>query len=146
MVGASFRIEIDDASAKQALAGLLEKAQDLTPAMDEIGAMLVTSTLRRFETGQAPGGAPWPPSARAIRDGGQTLVDSGRLRDSITHYPSRDQVVVGSNVVYAAIHQLGGRAGRGGAAKIPARPYLGVDAGDKAEVVNILSDYLGSLN
>lgn len=146
MTGASFRIEIDDVRAKKALAGLLKKGQDLTPAMDEIGGMLVASTLRRFEIGIGPSGKSWKPSQRAIKTGGRTLVDTGRLRDSITYYAGRDQVVVGTNVISGAIHQLGGRAGRGGSAKIPARPYLGVDAGDKVEVINILKDHLGRIN
>jgi phage gpG-like protein len=30
----------------------------------------------------------------------------------------------GSSIVYAAIHEYGGRAGRGGSAKIPKRPYF----------------------
>jgi phage gpG-like protein len=34
------------------------------------------------------------------------------------------QLTYGSSVVYAAIHEFGGKAGKGGAATIPARPYF----------------------
>lgn len=34
------------------------------------------------------------------------------------------ELVYGSNVIYAAIHEYGGKAGKGGKAAIPARPYF----------------------
>ena len=145
MAGATIRIEVEDKAVKSALARMQKRAADLTPAMDEIGSMLTASVLNRFETGTGPGGQAWPPSIRAGKTGGQTLVDTGRLRDSITHIAGRDFVEVGTNVIYAAIQQLGGRAGRGLAANIPARPYLDVDAGDKAEIGKILKDHIGGL-
>lgn len=142
MTGAAIRIEVDDAEVRQALNGLLASAGDLTPAMDNIGAMLVTSVLHRFETGVGPDGTPWKPSQRAIRESGQTLVDQGNLMKSMTHVAGRDFVEVGTNVVYAAIHQFGGKTGRGHAVELPARPYLGIDAGDRAEILAILRDHL----
>jgi phage virion morphogenesis protein len=142
MTGVSVRVEVKDAAVQAALGALLARAGDLTPAMDEIGGALVASVLARFETGAAPGGAPWIPSRRALAEGGQTLVKSGRLRASITHLAGPDSVTVGTNVVYAAIHQFGGRAGRGRKTALPARPFLGLDAGDEAEIVRILREHL----
>ena len=53
---------------------------------------------------------------------------SGHLRRSINTDVKewgKDIVgVIGSDVVYAAIHEFGGMAGRGRRVKIPARPYL----------------------
>lgn len=142
MTGAAIRIEIDDKDVQQALNGMLARAEDLTPAMDRIGAALVTSVIHRFESGMGPDGLPWKPSERAVRERGKTLVDSGRLMASITHVPGRDYVDVGTNVVYAAIHQLGGQAGRGHAVTLPARPFLGIDEGDRADILAILGDYI----
>ena len=48
-------------------------------------------------------------------------------------------VEVGSNVVYAAIHQFGGRAGKGRRARVPARPYLGIDERDRDAIVRIVT-------
>ncbi len=45
-------------------------------------------------------------------------------------------------MIYAAIHQFGGRAGRGHAAKIPARPFLVVQDDDLEEIKEIILDYL----
>jgi len=137
---------------------LMRRAADLTPLMDEIGASLVSSVQHRFEGGRGPGGVAWPQSGRAKAEGGQTLIDRGHLRDSITHRPGRDQVEIGTNLVYAGIHQFGGRIQAKSAAAlkfrigdrwiskkavdIPARPFLGVDDEDAAEISAIVGDWL----
>ena len=76
----------------------------------EIGETVKTQTMRRFEHETAPDGSRWSQSLRAKLEGGQTLTDTGRLRDSITYAVAMDNgsVEVGTNVVYAAIHQEGG--------------------------------------
>ena len=110
-------------------------------AMDRIGRYIVASTLRRFEREREPDSTPWLKSARAIADGGRTLTETGRLRGSIAHavMDAGHTVEVGSNVVYAAIHQFGGRAGRGRRVTIPARPYLGIDERDRDAIARILA-------
>jgi phage gpG-like protein len=75
---------------------------------EDIGLSMVTSTQRRFEEGRGPGGSPWPPSIRALATDGKTLIESARLMKSQTFIASDTGVEVGTNVVYAAIHQLGG--------------------------------------
>lgn len=137
---------------------LLRGLDDTSEMMDEVGGMLVSSTLNRFENERGPDGQRWKPSARARQEGGQTLTDSARLRTSITHTYDRDSVAVGTNVIYAGIHQLGGTIRPKGDGKlkfsigggfvqvdkveIPARSFLGVDADDEAEILNIAEDYL----
>lgn len=74
--------------------------------------------------------------------GAKILRRDGRLFQSITHMVLGDRLLVGTNVAYAAIHQLGGDAGRGRKVKIPARPYLGIDAADRAEILATVEDYL----
>lgn len=39
----------------------------------------------------------------------ETRVDTGRLRNSISHAETDDTVYVGTNVKYAPVHELGGR-------------------------------------
>lgn len=153
-----YRIELDDGDVRAALGRLLAAAEDMTPLMDLLGAHLTQTTRERFEDGKGPDGTPWPPSARATAQGGQTLVDSARLLGSIGHEAGRAYVEVGTNVIYAAIHQRGGtiRARSGGKLKfriggafvavdsvtMPARPFLGVSAEDVAEIRLIVNDYL----
>lgn len=76
---------------------------------------------------------------------GQVLrVRSGRLRSSIIGRAEQRGTeiigVVGSNVIYARIHELGGRAGRGHRTIIPARPYLKPAMEEKREEILKLID------
>lgn len=158
-------ITVDDAEVRQAFSQLAALGDDLTPVMDEIGAALVASTLLRFEDGQGPGGVPWKKSRRAEEQGGQTLVDTGLLRQSITHQPGPRGVDVGTPDKRAAIHQFGGRieakTARGlrfnlpwevkpgddgwrivKSVTMPARPFIGVDQDDAREVVAIVADHI----
>lgn len=110
--------------------------------MTTIGEALVAGTITRFENEEAPDGTAWEPSHRASGADGQTLTDTARLRNSIDSQATDDLVMVGSNVAYARIHQLGGKAGRGHKVTIPPRPYLGVSTADVEEVKGILTDFL----
>lgn len=143
MAGVEFRYDLSGLEAGgRRLEAFLERAGDLDAVLDEIGGHLVQSVQERFESGTGPDGERWKPSIRALAQGGQTLVDSGRLRDSVTHKVEPGRVVVGSNLIYAAIHQEGGRAGRNLSVDLPARPYLGISAGDEIEMGRILDDHL----
>lgn len=64
-----------------------------------------------------------------VMGGGNKLnVRTGRLRGSIQHVyrntTGGPQVRIGPGVVYAAIHEFGGHAGRNHATYIPPRPYI----------------------
>jgi len=140
MGGTSFKL--DWGGLDRMLGTAVTKARQGKAAMEEIGEMLVSSTVERFDSSTAPDGSRWTPSQRAEKEGGKTLVDTGRLRGSIGYEASPDQVVVGSNLVYARIQQLGGKAGRNHAVELPARPYLGVSDDDIDEARAILADHL----
>jgi phage virion morphogenesis protein len=104
----SVSVDVDTGPVQAMLGELLEKMADLTPVMQEIGEIIVTQSAEAFEQGGLPGHK-WPESARVKASGGQTLVDSARLKNSITARASGNKVEVGTNVVYAAIHQFGGK-------------------------------------
>lgn len=57
-------------------------------------------------------------------------MQGGGLRSTIQENPGDGEASIraglGSNLRYARIHQLGGKAGRGRKVTIPARPYLGL--------------------
>lgn len=164
-MAAGLRFRLDARQATRAIGRLIRRLREPRSAYDQIGSYLVTSTLERFQRGHGPGGAPWKRSARADRQGGQTLVDRGRLRDSITHNVLPDGVEVGTSVVYAAIHQFGGRTKpriirarnaralripgigfrksvRHPGSQIPARPFLGIDDNDERQIRRIIDRYL----
>lgn len=106
--------------------GALEGAlEDLTPALEQIGVLLVAGAQRAFrEQGR---GERWqerrvpnvfgivsdlargktPPKRRFDRR--PALVDTGQLRNSIdARVSGRDTVEVGTVVPYASLHQFGG--------------------------------------
>ena len=134
--------------------------------LSNVGEVLVSSTVQRFQDGKDHEGKSWEPSARAWEAGlarkarkatekrkgrkgrketgnfGKTLVDTARLRNSVDHAVTDSDVMVGSNLEYARIHQKGGKAGRNHAAQIPKRAYLGISEDDKEEIAKIIGDYL----
>lgn len=163
MTGARLDITIDDGEIAAALARVKQLEGDLPGLLDDIGASVAGAARHRFETNVDPEGEPWEPSASAWNNStseerGRTLVGRGHLRDSITHQVSGDEVAIGTNVVYGAIHQFGGKiepkAGShlvfkiGGAfikvssVELPARPYLGLSGDDREEVLAQAEDWL----
>ena len=73
---------------------------------------------------------------------GMILQVSGQLASSVNTYYDNDSAVIGSNLEYAAIHQLGGQAGRNKAVEIPARPYLNLTDEDFEEILQSVGSYL----
>ncbi len=148
--------------AQRTMVELLDRTGDLEPLMARIGAYGEESTVNRFETQRGPDGDPWEPSLRAKATGGQTLVDSGRLRQSMTWNAGRDSAEWGTNLIYAAAHQDGATISAKGDGRlgfvipgigfrapkevvIPARPILGVDADDEDEIDAIVHDYIAEV-
>lgn len=156
--GVSIRIEGTEEAAARAKASA-QRAQQPRELWDAIGQMLINSTQHRFEAERAPDGNPWPKSIRVLVEGGSTLRDSGQLYQSISKEPLANGVAVGTNKIYAAIHQFGGTitaktdAGlmfkiggnfiRKQSVTIPARPFLGIDREDEAEIRIMWEEWLG---
>lgn len=167
MTGVSIKLTGKD-TALRVLSAAERRAGNARGLYENIGASLVTSTQRRFETGIAPDGSPWPPSMRALATGGKTLIDTARLMQSITYRATNSGVEVGTNVIYAAIHQLGGDINQAArqqvihffakankkatfaqkvsvgarTVRMPARPFLGVDRDDEREIAALTGDWL----
>lgn len=76
---------------------------------------------------------------------GIPLNDTGALRQSIDELSDNDTALVGTNMVYAAIHQFGGWAGRNNKVFIPARPFLQLTNEDKQDLLDDVQDYFASL-
>ena len=104
-------IKLEDNALQHALKSLEIGCKDLTPAMRKIAGSLQTETAETFE---AEGRPAWVPSLAAKKRGGPTLRDTGALARSVTTQYDAQHAVVGSNLAYAAIHQLGGEVKRKG--------------------------------
>lgn len=145
----------DTLPVKNLLDQLVDKLENMTPVMATIGEIVVSQVDEAFEAGVSPSGVTWEPSRRVLEAGGQTLVDTARLRNSITRLITTDSVMIGTNVIYAAIHQLGGvirpKTARalvfGGLVRrsvtMPSRPFLPDESSvDWAEISDALERYL----
>ena len=127
-------IEFDDREVREALQKLQLGMTNLKPVMEEIGALLLAVTQLRFREQHGPDGRPWKPSHRAMGQGGNrsrkdgdrrgdTLRNTGRLHDSITYQADDRSVVIGTNVVYAAVMQFGAKKGEFGSAVANVREH-----------------------
>jgi len=144
--GLSARILVDEVSP--VMANLKNTLNNLGPILESIGTEIVSITQQAFEN-ESLRAAPWPPK----RDGSPaSLIKSGLLRESIRIINiGSTSVTVGSDRVYAAVHQLGSREYQPGASvdiksrrvvvarygtttvyarrqNIPPRPFFPVDA------------------
>ncbi len=138
----------DDAKFQKRLKKLLKQAGDLTPAMEIIGEIGVSSIQKNFEQGGRPD--KWPELADATKAQrikmnkwpGELLVNSGDLKRISYQASGKKVVMTPANVPYAAIHQFGGQAGRGRKVKIPAREYLLFQDEDVVEAKAVVMDHI----
>jgi phage virion morphogenesis protein len=80
------------------------------------------------------------------REGTEILRDAGHLLKSIHKIiTGKNKVAIGSNKVYAAIHQFGGTTSSRSmipGKKIPARPFLGFDKRGEKEIERIMKRWI----
>ena len=165
-----FTITVEDAQVRAALQRLRARTDNLAPALKAIGEDLVESTKQRFATATAPDGTPWAPNTETTilkylgltggnynKDGKLSKKGAGRVtgKKPLTgetgalggqiHYQVAGNVLeVGSSMEYAAMQQFGGRKSEFPNlwGDIPARPFLGLSAGDIAGIETTIADYL----
>ncbi len=103
---------------------------DVPDMLRIIGAYMMGSVARTFRDEGSPSGS-WPALAASTKKkkgytaGHKLLIMSGRLFGSIQSQVQGDRLTIGTNLVYAAVHQYGSRDRLGGSigaqAKIPGR-------------------------
>ncbi len=141
MAGTSVSFSMDMSNMRRGIDKAIAHIRNRRTLAEELGEAFVSSVKERFEKGKGPDGRPWVKSQRAEK-GGQTLVDSGLLRNSIGYEASPLAVVIGTPQIYGRIHQKGGQAGRNHAVTIPARPFLGFSKEDMQEAEAIIQDFI----
>lgn len=159
-------ITVDDGEVMAALEQLRQRLRDMTPVMRAAAQVVRNDAMEAFASSRSPSGETWKPLkagsilSRAYRHAGRgmrkdragtlarfadakPLLDTGALRNSVQVVSvGRDEAVIGSRLPYAAIHQFGGKAGRGRKASIPARPFLGLSEAGKGDLLDIVHGYL----
>ena len=99
---------VDDKGVQKLLTDLSRKMVDMSPLMRQIAGIMHNAVEENF---QQEGRPKWKPSKRAQIQGGQTFQDAASLASSISQKYTKDSAIVGTNKVYAAIHQFGGKTG-----------------------------------
>lgn len=129
-----FEISISDEGVSAALQRLATAGQKMGPVFKSISLELLAETVENFEAEGRPKWLGLAPSTVRRRSKAGTWpgkilsVSAGGLAASVSADSGTDYARVGSNKKYAAIHQFGGKAGRGRKVTIPARAYLPIDA------------------
>lgn len=145
------RIRLDDGEVTAAFGRVAAALGDLTPLMQEVGEYLQLSTDERFKAGKAPDASPWAPkkpstTAAQARRGDppdpRPLFWRGDLAKTIAMQAGPASVEVGSNRIYAAMMQFGGRKARFAHlwGDIPARPFLGLSAEDRTAILDLIAE------
>lgn len=115
---------VNDKELTRKLGILAQGMSDLTPLGNAIAGSFLAVVEDNFDQEGRPKWAGLNPDYAARRKGGKILFVTGRLRGSIFTSVSPGEVLIGTNMPYAAIHHFGGLAGRGHNVKIPARPFM----------------------
>lgn len=168
MVAAAVTIYTD--VIDEALRQVLSAADDLAPVFKNIGEYQVGSTKQRFKDEKDPDGERWKdlnPLYKQTKKGPRILTGRTRSLSQIVYQMADSQsVAIGSNLIYARIHQEGGeiRAKNGGAlvfsmgrapggrnsgeqvfrlkkVTIPRRSFLGINVADLERIEEIVRDH-----
>lgn len=141
-------IKVDNKAINEKLLELAKRTENLRPLMKNIAGIFASSTEENFKEEGRPD--KWTDLAEITKEKrqkkhkwpGQILQVEGQLAASVNTQYDDDSVVIGSNKDYAAIHQLGGKAGKNKKVKIPARPYLQLSDEDFDEILDAVEKFL----
>lgn len=123
-------IKLDNKEVETKLLDLAKKCENLRSLMKNIAGIFASSTEENFKNeGRPDKWTDLKDITKAKRKKinkwpGQILQVEDLLASSITTFYDDESAVIGTNQPYAAIHQLGGKAGKNKSVEIPARPYL----------------------
>lgn len=104
----NFEIKFDFSKLEKSVEDKVNKIENLKPVMQTIAMDMMKETQLNFRNEKTPDNVSWQKSKRALRDGGKTLADTGRLKKSFSAKFDGLSAIVGTNVIYAPIHQFGG--------------------------------------
>lgn len=138
-------VSIHIESVEKALTDLGHGITDRTALMETIAGTMLNAVTQNFNDGGRP--QAWEaPKHRT----GMPLVDTGVLKNSITEASDNDSAMVGTNVIYAAIHNFGGTIKREttkGKVEIemPQREFLNLTPQDEEDIMDDVHTYFQNL-
>jgi phage virion morphogenesis protein len=131
---------------------------NLEPAYKASGEYLLRFTRSRFDNETDPAGRKWTPlkpstiASKTKRSQGNRrkngkararvkappeaiLRETNTLRDTITYQTTASSLTIGTPQEYGVFHQFG-------TSRMVAREFLGVNAADEVEIIEIFRDYI----
>jgi phage virion morphogenesis protein len=154
----------DAAPIQSALDAILAVGTRPQAVLEAIGLELHDRTVKRMERGEDPNGIRWEtyaplnPLYKAGKTSPDILRENGDLFGSIHSEVEGHAILVGTDLIYGAIHQfggiirpkeaqqlsfeMGGELFHRSSVTIPARPYLGLGPEDEAAIVDRLDEFL----
>lgn len=144
----NIEIRIDNKAVEEALLKVASKCEDLKPLMKNIAGIMADAVEENFEQEGRPD--KWQELAESTIKKrkktkhwqGRILQVEGQLATSITTQYDSESAIIGSNLEYATIHQLGGQAGKNKKVKIPPRPYLKLGEKELSNINTEIKKYL----
>ena len=141
-------IKLDNKKVLTRLQELASRGENLRPLMKNIAGIMSTATEDNFKDEGRP--EKWVDLSETTKKQrqkigkypGQILQVSGQLASSVSTAYDDNSAVIGSNLAYAAIHQLGGQAGKNKKTTIPARPYLKLTDDNFEEILTETEKFL----
>lgn len=147
MTGVTIEIEVQDEEVLSVFERLLARVDDPAPALAQIGEYGVRSTRIRIEDQNAYDPVEiWDSLSPRYRQSkmkqahhpDDILILYGDMVGTLAKQADSEQVAWGSGREYAAAQQLGRED-----INLPARPFLGLSAIDRDQVLAIMASWLG---
>ena len=142
-------IEINTSDLERKMRGVVLGLQQPAELMDDLSEVMYNEVIKNFEMQGRPSWKKLSPVTLAKKKGNRKLQEGGaNSEDLIGSFEARvegNTAVVSNAVTYAAIHNFGGKAGRGLKVDIPARPFMTIPASGRQALADACADFLESL-
>lgn len=130
------RIEVNGLEEALAKINQLKQTKFQSDLVTLLASAIQLQTVRRFDSKTAPGGAAWAPRKKKYAHG--LLTKGGTLKGSFeVNAINALSARVETNIAYAPFHQFG-------TSRMVARPFLGVDKANEAELLNVARVFISS--
>lgn len=144
----SILLKIDNKEIEKKLLDLAKRGENLRPLMKNIAGVFAYSTEENFKNEGRPD--KWSDlkentikyRKKIKKYPGQILQVNGKLAASVSTRYDENSALIGSNLDYARIHQLGGKAGVNKSVEIKARPYILITDDEQNEIIDLTNNYL----
>lgn len=144
-----FSVQIDAKDLQRKLRAVANGLHNPEPLMNDLSEVMYAQIIKNFEMQGRP---PWKklsPATLARKKGNRKLQEGGEksedLMGSFEAGASGNEAWVSNAVTYAAIHNFGGKAGRGRKVTIPARPFINLPVDGRQALADATADFIESL-